>query len=335
MEPLVSVIIPVYNVAQLLREAIDSVIRQSYRNLEILLIDDGSTDGSGEICDQYLADGRVTVIHQENRGLSGARNTGLDAMTGAYTAFLDSDDAFEPDMIRTMVSALQEQGADLAVCGFHTVRTEKELLPRAARSRRGCRYPKETISGQEGLRRIFFGGMNYAVWNKVTRRELWDGIRFTEGQVYEDVHVMYPLMAKCSRIQLLPEMLAAYRIRKGSITQTVSSRNISDYLDAQRMRAAQMAGSIPERFSEADQRRFADVQLRGMIRQYAQWRCSHPDRESREALEALRREIRQREESTDRLSLKTRIMALAGRTVPQAIPLLSFVYHALRRTAGR
>ena len=106
MEPLVSVIIPVYNVAPYLREALDSVIHQTYHSLQILIIDDGSTDGSASICDEYLSDPRVIVIHQDNRGLSNARNVGLDLMTGEYTAFLDSDDAYHPTFIENLVDII-------------------------------------------------------------------------------------------------------------------------------------------------------------------------------------------------------------------------------------
>ena len=96
---LVSVIIPVYNVKPYLKEALDSVVQQTYRKLEIIIVDDGSTDGSDKICDMYRQDTRVTVVHQENRGLSNARNTGMSMMKGDVVAFLDSDDAYYPDMI--------------------------------------------------------------------------------------------------------------------------------------------------------------------------------------------------------------------------------------------
>ena len=143
MEPLVSVIIPVYNVVHYLREAIDSVINQTYKNLEIIIIDDGSTDGSSGVCDQYLSDPRITVIHQENRGLSGARNTGLSAITGEYVAFLDSDDAFYPGMIQTMIMEIKKNNADLAVCGFYAIRTDKQLLHHANQTHKGFCFREE------------------------------------------------------------------------------------------------------------------------------------------------------------------------------------------------
>ena len=121
--PLVSVIIPVYNVAPYLEEALESVINQSYNNLEILVIDDGSTDGSEIICEEYAArDKRIRVIHQVNGGLSDARNTGLDLAAGEYIAFLDPDDAYRPDMIAVMLGALLRNQADISICSYSTYR---------------------------------------------------------------------------------------------------------------------------------------------------------------------------------------------------------------------
>ena len=125
MEPLVSVIIPVYNVRPYLREALESVLGQTYRNLEILIINDGSNDGSEAVCDEYeKKDPRITVVHQENKGLSTARNVGLNRRTGDYVAFLDPDDAFHPDMIWILMGALRRNGAKIAVCGIISSRTE-------------------------------------------------------------------------------------------------------------------------------------------------------------------------------------------------------------------
>lgn len=150
VEPLISIIVPVYNVLPYLWEALDSAVHQTWKNLEILIIDDGSTDGSGEVCDEYLSDPRVKVIHQENKGLSGARNTGLDLMTGEYVAFLDPDDAYYPEMIERLFRALAASCADLAVCGYDVFVTEGSLKE----ARRIARYvykDKTQLTGNKAV----------------------------------------------------------------------------------------------------------------------------------------------------------------------------------------
>ena len=127
MSPLVSVIIPVFNVKMYLKEALDSVIHQSYSNLEILVIDDGSTDGSGALCDYYKQDPRVRIVHQDNKGLSAARNTGLDIMTGDYISFLDSDDAYHLNYIEEMLNCIVQENADIVVSRYGIYHTVNEL----------------------------------------------------------------------------------------------------------------------------------------------------------------------------------------------------------------
>lgn len=202
MEPLVSVIIPVYNVSPYLRECLDSAIHQTYHNLEILVIDDGSTDDSGRICDEYPAmDSRVQVFHQENRGLSAARNVGLDHMTGNLVAFLDSDDAYHPDMIESMVDAMTQSGADMVVCGFsyHSIENGRLSLSTASGH---WPYRDETISSREALNRLATGKLDISVWNKLYRSHLWKDIRFPDGHVYEDCHVCYRILLRCELILL-------------------------------------------------------------------------------------------------------------------------------------
>ena len=114
---MISVIIPVYNVEPYLRKCLDSVVNQTYRNLEILVIDDGSTDGSGAICDEYASDRRMRIFHTENRGLSCARNLGLDEAKGEWIGFVDSDDWIEPDMYEALLKKAEETGADIVECG--------------------------------------------------------------------------------------------------------------------------------------------------------------------------------------------------------------------------
>ena len=122
-KPLVSIIVPVYQVVDYVGVCVESLLRQTYKNLEILLVDDGSTDGSGEICDEYAnRDNRIRVIHQENQGLSAARNTGLDQALGEYVAFVDSDDAVLPDFIETLYDLADRYQADIVACAYERVK---------------------------------------------------------------------------------------------------------------------------------------------------------------------------------------------------------------------
>ena len=229
MEALVSVIIPVYNVSPYLREALDSVVHQTYKNLEILVIDDGSTDESGTICDEYLSDPRVAVIHQENRGLSGARNTGLDRATGDYIAFLDPDDAYHPDMIMQLLQALLEYGADMSICRFVNIKPDMHMIKSEKKSRQN---QKHLLTARDSLILFFEGSVPPAVWNKLYCHRLWEQLRFPEEYVYEDLHVMPFLLEKCNNIVVLPRALVYQRIRKESITHTDTNKNLQDYISA-------------------------------------------------------------------------------------------------------
>ena len=128
-EPKISVIVPVYKVEPYLRKCLDSIVNQTYRNLEIILVDDGSPDNCGAICDEYAAgDGRIRVIHQENGGVSSARNAGLSAVTGEWVGWVDSDDWIEPDMYEYLLKNALEQNADIAVCSHYEVHRETEVF---------------------------------------------------------------------------------------------------------------------------------------------------------------------------------------------------------------
>ncbi len=234
MEPLVSVIVPVYNVAPYLREALDSVIHQTYQNLEIIIVDDGSTDESGKICEEYLKDLRVQVIHQENKGLSGARNTGLDCISGEYVAFLDSDDAFYPEMIESMLAVLIRNKVDLAACSFGLYRTEG-CLAEAVKEKRVGFQEERVCSAREAIMGQMEGCFDEAAWNKLYKHTLWKELRFPDGYVYEDMRVMPLLYEKAERIAVTPRELTYRRIRVGSITGTRTVRNMQDLLDAYRV----------------------------------------------------------------------------------------------------
>ena len=234
MEPLVSIIVPVYNVASYLREALDSVIHQTYQNLEIIIVDDGSTDESGEICDEYITDLRVQVIHQENKGLSGARNTGLDRISGEYVVFLDSDDAFYPEMIENLLAVLLRNKVELAACSFGLYRTEG-CLAEAVKEKIVGFQEERIYSAREAITGQMEGCFDEAAWNKIYKYNLWKNLRFPVGYVYEDMRVMPLLYEKAERIAVTPRELAYRRIRAGSITGSRTVRNMQDLLDAYRV----------------------------------------------------------------------------------------------------
>ena len=231
MAPLISVIIPVYNVLPYLREALDSVLCQTYHNLEIIIVDDGSADGSGSVCDEYLSDPRVQVIHQENQGLSGARNTGLDYATGDYVAFLDPDDAFHPGMLKRLFEALTRQSADLAVCGYATYETEG-LLGEGERNESIHFGEKTVFTGREAIHDLAEGNFPVIVWNKLYPKRIWETLLFAEGRFYEDIWIIPAVLSHCDRIAIVPDALVYHRKRASSITSTFSVHNLQDLIAA-------------------------------------------------------------------------------------------------------
>lgn len=309
--PLVSVIIPVYNVLPFLPEALDSVISQTYRRLEILVIDDGSTDGSGQLCDEYgKRDPRIRVIHQENRGLSGARNTGLDRMTGEIVAFLDSDDFFHPEMVRKMVAAMTESGAEMAVCQYE--RTD---------GRRRGQYPARVLSSRQVMELLLSGKMGFSVWNKLFRRELWDGVRFPEGRVFEDTAVMHLLVCKSLRIQFLSDALMTYRVRPGSIMRSCGVQNAEDWIWSFGQLSSFVSAHTPERFTAAERDAAYLCVMKKTMNRYVQLYLISP-RESAEARRRLRLSILQIQKDVRVLPLFLRIGCQVFRYCPPlALPL--------------
>ena len=229
---LVSVIVPVYNVLPYLRESLDSVINQTYKDLEIIIVDDGSTDGSDAVCEEYAKDSRVKVIHQKNHGLSAARNVGLDIARGDYIAFLDSDDVYLPDMIQTMVEGIQKSQADVVVCGFIRVCSKKNITKKKIKKIHGLIITdEETISRDDAIK-LVTNKLRPCVWNKLYKKEVWNELRFPVGRVFEDTWIIPPMFEKFERIHFIPQTLILYRQRSGSISTTISVKNIEDKVDA-------------------------------------------------------------------------------------------------------
>lgn len=216
---MISVIIPVYNVKPYIAQCLDSVIRQSHREIEIIIVDDGSTDGSGAICDTYVQrDARIRVIHQENRGLSAARNRGIEAAHGEFLSFVDSDDYLLCDMLEQLLSACRKQDADMAIC-THRILDERRNPPLLAYSQPPC-ADCEVFNGPE-IMDAYLRQRKIAntVWARLYKASLFDEIRFPVGRFYEDVFTTYKLLHASKRLVLLGKPGYIYRnARPGSIT---------------------------------------------------------------------------------------------------------------------
>lgn len=213
-QPLISVIIPCYNVEEYLPRCVESVLNQTYRNLEILLVDDGSPDRCGEICDGYAAvDSRVKVIHKENGGLSDARNVALDVMKGEYVTFVDSDDYVAEDYVEYLYNLIEENGVKLSVSGY------QEFQEGASVEIRPCPVSAKSMSRVEGLTGMFYQQMfDTTAWGKMYHRSLFSaGIRYPQGWLYEDLPTTYRLMMPCDSMAFGTYRSYFYRIRSTSI----------------------------------------------------------------------------------------------------------------------
>jgi exopolysaccharide biosynthesis predicted pyruvyltransferase EpsI len=223
MRELISIIIPVYKVEEYLDRCVQSVINQTYKNLEIILVDDGSPDSCGAMCDQFAnEDSRVVVIHKENGGLSDARNVGISIAHGEYIGFVDSDDYIDLDMFEFMYNGLLEYSADISVCNFYTVRPEKKI------STDLVRFP-EVLNSEEALSRLLTDRLipNYA-WNKLYRRKLFENVLFPVGRLYEDIGTIYLVFFRAEKVVLLNRPKYYYWRRMGSI---VNGWSISSLID--------------------------------------------------------------------------------------------------------
>ena len=259
--PLISIIIPVYNVASYLRESLDSAIKQSYKNLEIIIIDDGSTDGSGAICDEYKNDPRITVIHQTHHGVSNSRNVGLDVATGEYIAFLDADDAYHPDFIKCMLKAIED--VDVSVSRFERYKLSSDI----GRSK-GKLAPIAKAGSYdriEALRLHLNGLISTAVWDKLYRKELWKNVRFPDGHVWEDIDVVYRIFDLCNCVRVVDRVLYFYRMRPGSITYTCTKESSEDRILAWDHLASFAEANIPNCFDETNLRFVRQKQMNSRI----------------------------------------------------------------------
>ena len=222
-KPYISVIVPVYNVKLYVKQCFDSLCKQTLQEIEVILIDDGSKDGSGSICDTYAkSDPRFRVIHQQNRGLSAARNVGLDMASGEYVMFVDSDDWVEPEFCELPYLKAKETGAELVVFlrTWNAMDKSEKLQP--AFREEGMVSKKTALTDQ-------WMTTGVVVWNKLYHRKLFDRIRFPEGRLSEDTAVTHRLIHSADQVYALNKYLYHHRVsRPGSIMAEKNSQMRKD-----------------------------------------------------------------------------------------------------------
>lgn len=215
MSALVSVIIPVYNVETYLKKCVDSVINQTYKDLQIIIVDDGSTDLSGSICDEFAGlDNRIVVIHKTNGGLSSARNAGMEIVKGQFISFVDSDDWLELNFYEEMINFAGKYSVDIVMCGAKIIQNDNHIENRFLYLKTDC-----VIDHDKGFEMLLKDMIGSQVWCKFAKTKLWEGICFPIGRLYEDIPTTYKIFAKCTtNIGFIAKPMYNYVLHNSSIS---------------------------------------------------------------------------------------------------------------------
>lgn len=223
---LISIIIPVYKVEKYLEKCIESVLKQTYTNLQIILVDDGSPDNCGKICDEYAKkDSRIEVIHKANGGLSDVRNVGISKAKGRYIGFVDSDDYIKEDMYEILLNLIKKYDADVSICNLYDVIDGNECI---RNKENGIReYSRLDILKEVLLDKNI---QSYA-WNKLYEKELFDEIKYPIGKKYEDIGTTFYVFEKCNKIVVTSEPEYYYLKRSDSLVNNVTESTVLDYTE--------------------------------------------------------------------------------------------------------
>lgn len=227
--PIISVVIPVYNVEDYLSICIDSILNQTYKNLDIIIVDDGATDSCPQICDNYATvDGRVKVIHQNNAGLSAARNSGIDIAVGQYITFVDSDDVIAEDMIEYLYRLLTDYNVDMSLCQF-------SFIDEKGNHASHDKPVKDVVIGDNSekcLESLMTDQrLDTVAWSKLYKTSMFNDVRYPVGKYHEDAFTTYKIVSKCNRIAVGGERKYFYRVRSQSITSSGFSLKHLDSID--------------------------------------------------------------------------------------------------------
>lgn len=323
---LVTILIPIYNVEHYLDRCIASAVQQSYDKLEIILVDDGSTDRSAQICNDWAKkDSRIRVIHQHNSGVSAARNTGLQAASGEWIIQLDSDDYFATYAVETMIRTAEENQVDMVVCDFKKGSEDVFQFE-------GIENPTIVISDAvTTIFRIYSGdhdALRFAVpWCKMSRKYLYEGICYPTGRIFEDIFTTHKLLYRCERIAVLDEPLFYYFQRPGSIMNAAFSMKKLDYLQALVERVEFFAShGLSELKSIA-----YDELLHSLIWEYSRTRDMLHSREGMEYVTTLFRQVYKKGYASRRYPSETAIFLAAFNRNPEWVVLYWRITGKLKR----
>ncbi len=228
MNPLISIIVPIYNVESYLKRCVESLRSQTYPNIEIILVDDGSPDNCGKICDEYSnIDQRIKVVHKPNGGLSDARNAGLDVAKGDLIGFVDSDDFIHPQMYEILYKNMADYNADVSLCNFELVYNDTKIFSEIINK-------PQVFSGTEALDKIFtYWAQIFVIsWDKLYKRAFFDSIRFPKGKIHEDEFTSYKIYAQSKRIVFTDTKLYYYFQSDNSIVRSSFSEKRLHYTEA-------------------------------------------------------------------------------------------------------
>ena len=245
--PLISVIVPIYNVESYLNRCVESIVNQTYQNLEIILVDDGSPDNCSQMCDCWAGkDNRIKVIHKQNGGLSDARNAGMKIAKGDVISFIDSDDWIDLKFFEAMFNVMQDDESDIVSCGVKWVDEDGELLRTASVE------AHEMLNTHDSMQELLLDGkLKQHVWNKLYRRNVIENISFEKGKYHEVVFWSYQVIGRAKKISVIPDSFYNYVQRADSIMGESYSPKRLDALDAMQLRCEYIKTHFPDLFDNS------------------------------------------------------------------------------------
>lgn len=241
MEDLVTIVVPIYNVEKYIDRCINSILNQTYKNLEIILVDDGSPDNCGKMCDEYAQkDSRIKVVHKENGGLSDARNAGIDIAKGKYISFIDSDDYIEPEYVEILYKTISEDKSDMAISSHKVIYENGTVLEKATGE-------KSVLNPKQVLKRILYDeGIDLSAWAKLYKIELFQEVRYPKGRIFEDASTTYKLIDESQKVSINSKSTYNYMIRNNSISNITFSTKKMDLITSTKEMSDYIKGKYPD-----------------------------------------------------------------------------------------